>query len=65
VPEDQVQAYLWLSLAAANKSEGQERRAKSRDEVASKLTADQLTEGKRLVTEWKPKAKTPTSGEAK
>ena len=65
VPEDQVQAYLWLSLAAANRGEGQERRAKSRDALASKLTADQLAEGKRLVTEWKPKAKTPPTAEVK
>ena len=65
VPEDHVQAYLWLSLSAASRGEGQERRAKSRDDVASKLTADQLAEGKRLVTEWKPKAKTPPPAETK
>jgi len=60
VPEDRVQAYLWLSLAAASGSaEDRDRRAKSRDAVAGELSSDQLTEGKRLVQEWKPK--TPTA----
>ena len=37
VPEDQVQAYMWISLSAAAAGEGQEKRAKSRDDLASKL----------------------------
>jgi len=56
VPEDRVQGYVWLSLAAASGAgEDRERRAKSRDAVAGELSGDQLTEAKRLVSEWKPK----------
>ena len=65
VPEDRVQAYLWLSLSATGAGEDQERRAKARDTVAVGLTPDQRAEAKRLIEEWKPKAKTPPPAEAK
>ncbi len=65
VTEDRVQAYLWLSLSAMGAGDDQGRRAKARDTVAVGLTPDQRAEAKRLIEEWKPKAKTPPPAEAK
>ena len=66
VPEDRVQAYLWVSLVSVTGGgEGQERRAKARDTIATGLTPDQPAEGKRLVQEWKPKSKASPPAEAK
>jgi len=62
VPQDSVQAYLWLTLAAAQGnasglSEEQRKLAvKNRDLVAKLMTPDQLAEAQRLAREWKPKA---------
>jgi len=47
-----VEAYMWFSLAAAG---GNKRAAAERDTLARTMTAAQITEGKRRVSEWKPK----------
>lgn len=54
VPKDFVQAYMWLKLGATN---GGKSGAIMRDELAAKMTSDQLAEAKRLAQEWKPKPK--------
>lgn len=54
VPKDYVQAYMWYKLGAAN---GGTSGAIMRDELATRMTSDQLAEAKKLVREWKPKSK--------
>jgi len=49
-------AYMWFSLAAA---QGEANSMTGRDVVESKMTAAQIAEGKKLVSEWKPKPKRP------
>jgi uncharacterized protein len=57
VPQDYVSAHMWFSLAAAaiptvdlpNVAAGY------RDEVAAKMTPEQIVEAQRLAREWKPK----------
>jgi TPR repeat protein len=56
VPQDYVVAYMWYALAAEyskwNASDEEtKRRAKSRDDVARKLTLQQLAEAQRLALE--------------
>jgi len=53
VPQDDVQAHMWYNLAASRMtSEFREAAVEGRDEVASRMTADQLTEAQRLAREW-------------
>lgn len=54
VPKDYVQAYMWYKLGAAN---GGKSGAIMRDELATRMTSDQLAEAKKLAREWKPKSK--------
>jgi TPR repeat protein len=49
VPQDYVQAYAWLDLAARQDLE-QARR--SRDAAAAAMNGAQLTEARRLSNEW-------------
>ncbi len=51
VPQDVVQAHLWMHLAAAK---GDEDALKARDLLAELMTPAQLTEAHRLAREWKP-----------
>ena len=53
VEQDNIQAHLWLNLAAAG-SEPAARR--ERELVATKMTRSQLAEADRLAREWQPKA---------
>jgi uncharacterized protein len=57
VPTDYVRAYMWYSLAAlrAGSTGLGNRAAKSRDEVAAKMTPAQIAEAQRMASEWKPK----------
>ena len=59
VPQDYVPAHKWLNLAAArfpaSETEDRNRAVKSRDRVASKMTAAQIAEAQQLAREWKPK----------
>ena len=51
VPQDDVQAHMWLNLSAAP---GNELARKIRDSLAEKMTPAQLAEARRLAREWKP-----------
>jgi uncharacterized protein len=53
VARDFTSAYVWLSLAA---SQGDEDATKARDQIATKMTPDQVTLAKKRASEWKPKA---------
>ncbi|MFQ5915995.1 MAG: tetratricopeptide repeat protein [Nitrospinota bacterium] len=48
---DHSRAYMWYSLAASN---GHESAAALKDQLAKKMTPDQVAEAERLVKEWKP-----------
>jgi uncharacterized protein len=60
VPQDYVQGYLWLNLAAAQdeaaglSAEQRKLVVRNRDLVAKLMTPDQLAEAQRLAREWKP-----------
>ncbi|MEK7349658.1 MAG: tetratricopeptide repeat protein, partial [Nitrospirota bacterium] len=54
VQKDYVQAYMWYKVGAAN---GGKSGAIMRDELAARMTSDQLAEAKKLAREWKPKPK--------
>ncbi len=51
VPQDYVQARMWVNLAAA---QGNEQARKAVDILAGKMTPHQLAEAQRLAREWKP-----------
>ena len=56
VTQDYVLAHKWFNLAAARATgNDNEKFAKARDEVAARMTADQIAEAQRLAREWKPK----------
>jgi TPR repeat protein len=51
-PRDYVQAYFWLSLAAAS---GDKNAMDRRKRIGSKMTPIEIEQAKALVTSWKPK----------
>jgi uncharacterized protein len=51
VPQDYVYAHMWFNLAA-EQNPGSTR---ARDDIASKMTADQIAQAQQLAREWKPK----------
>ncbi len=61
VPEDVVRAHAWLSLSAAHAVQitGARKLAREaqelRDDVAQKMTPEQILEAEQLAREWKPK----------
>ncbi len=57
VPQDYVQAHMWLDLAASRFPSGEDRdkALKERDRVAKKMTPAQISEAQKLAREWKPK----------
>ena len=57
VRQDDAQAYMWLSLAAANLAgkEDRDQAVKNRDIVSAKMTPAQIAEAQKLAREWKPK----------
>jgi Sel1 repeat len=57
VPQDYVQAHMWYNLAASRENDATFRddEAKVRDELAAKMTPDQIAEARRMAREWKPK----------
>ena len=57
VPEDDVLAYMWANLAAAQSSLSLYR--DWRDDIASELTRGQVAEAQRLSREWEPGNFTP------
>jgi protein involved in temperature-dependent protein secretion len=50
-PQDYVVAHMWFNLLAA---QGDFKAANKRDELAAKMTPDQIAEARRLAREWKP-----------
>ncbi|MGD0101512.1 MAG: hypothetical protein ABSC60_14285, partial [Acidobacteriota bacterium] len=58
VPQDYVEAHMWLNLAASRANgDLQQRSATGRDLVARLMTAKQIAEAQSLAREWKPKNK--------
>jgi len=52
VPQDDVQAHMWASLAA---EQGNENARRARDRLAARMTRAQVADTQRLAREWKPK----------
>jgi len=57
VRQDYVSAYLWLNLAISRYEPGEDRdnAVAVRDDVAGRMTAEQLAEAQRLAREWEEK----------
>ena len=56
VPQDYIQAHMWYNLSASNRT-GDERdiAVSNRDRVAEKMPPEDISEARRLASEWKPK----------
>ena len=54
IPQDYVQAHKWLNLSTA---QGDTDAGTLRDELAKKMTLDQIAEAQKLAREWTPKGK--------
>jgi TPR repeat protein len=52
VPQNDVEAYKWFSLAAA---QGASDAVKNRDIFRGRMTPVQIAEGQKLLAAWKPK----------
>ena len=52
VPQDNVEAYKWFTLAAGN---GVLMAKQFRKDITPKMTPAQIAEAQRLAREWKPK----------
>ena len=53
VPQDHVQAHMWFNLAASRLTgEPRENAVRRRDDVAGRMTPDDLSEAQRLAREW-------------
>jgi hypothetical protein len=61
VPQDDVAAHMWVSLAAAKLPPGKARDAalQLRDQLADKMTPAQITDAQKLAREWTPKEAAP------
>jgi uncharacterized protein len=62
VPQDLVQAHLWYNLAASRSQSDDERdvlAAKWRDELAERMTPEQLALAQDMARDWRPKPKQP------
>ncbi len=57
VPQDYVQAHMWLDLAASRfpPGEDRDRAVKYRDIYAKMMTPAQISEAEKLAREWRPK----------
>jgi TPR repeat protein len=49
VPQDYIQASMWVNLAAA---QGQEEAVKGREILTKEMTPEQIAEAQRLAREW-------------
>ncbi len=56
VPKDNVLAYHWFNLAAA---QGNETARKNKPILQNMMTAAQITEAQKLSSEFKPKVEVP------
>ena len=58
VPQDYVQAHKWFNLATVSEAASESSRERGvtvRDDLANKMTSEQVAEAQRLATEWEPK----------
>jgi hypothetical protein len=55
VPRSDVEAYYWLDLAAAVKSPSQDQYVANRQNVGTRITADELEGVQERVAAWKAK----------
>lgn len=49
VPQDDIQAYVFFNLAAA---QGDKDAKKYREQIAERMTKEQIAEGQKLAREW-------------
>ena len=63
VPEDLVEAHMWFNLAAQTFSADRSLYIKARDDVAARMTPEQIAEARRRAEEWMP-TPTPTPAPA-
>jgi len=52
VPQNFIVAHIWFNLAAA---QGLADAGTRRDQIAAKMTPDQIAEAQPMAIEWKPK----------
>jgi TPR repeat protein len=52
VPQDDVQAYMWFELSAA---QGDQAAVSNRDATAQRMTPEQIAEAQKLAHDWRPK----------
>ena len=56
MPQDDAEAAKWLNLAASRASGANAKSfSEARDDLAGKMTPQQIAEAQRLAREWKPK----------
>ncbi|MBV9303586.1 MAG: sel1 repeat family protein [Acidobacteriaceae bacterium] len=55
LPRDDVQAYMWFNLAAAQDGHATELAAQRREAVARGMSLTEIAEAQQLAREWKPK----------
>jgi uncharacterized protein len=55
VPQDYIQAHMWFNLAASRLTAGRDFEVSNRDEVAAKMTPEQIAEAQKMAREWVPK----------
>ena len=54
-PQDFVEAHVWFNLGASRLSgENRDGAVRNRDDVAGRMTAEQVSEAQRRAREWKP-----------
>lgn len=61
VPQDFVQAHMWANLAA---SRGSARALKLRDELAARMTTEQIAEAQKAASRWRPVVATQSAANA-
>jgi hypothetical protein len=63
VPQDYVEAHMWLNLAASRERGAfQKAYASERDSLTDQMTPAQIAEAQRRAREWKPKAGEASKG---
>ncbi|HZF36638.1 MAG TPA: tetratricopeptide repeat protein [Candidatus Angelobacter sp.] len=58
VPQDNLQAYVWYTLAAAAFPPGpdHDRATRNRDQVARRMSPDEISRAQRMAAEWRSKS---------
>jgi TPR repeat protein len=60
IPADLVQALMWYELATEHTTGGdRDTIAEMRDDLAARMTPQQVAEARKLAHDWKPEAKRP------